>query len=939
MLKKRKVIFGALSLTLGMLIAFTSCNHNKSGNNPNNPNNPDNPVNPNKAKSLIEKIAVESANGYDLVRYPGQEMKVKAAGKTAISMGVYLNSGLDTDAAKVTVTLGGNTLDFKPFNQQRAAICDDVKGITAEPQEVKVRVTLGEFFDEKTFMIKEFDESTLATDLKLESLLIGTTDIKDQIANSLMRWRIYDKTDNKVKLTASLSKDLSAATIIVNEKAIPIELGVDKKTVEYEVEFEPNSIKRISFIFSAEGTKELKTNEFALIYTNTVFATVSVDATGRAQEVTDTDLIGGNLTYEECTVTEPKIIVSILKNGKKGAGKGQIKKVTVDGNEVNIEIKNQGQDSEETVATWVCNPALANPGETKTVKVHVEGVGFDSNGAEVANDPLDFSVTFKLVQPISAELSVDADGKGFEKVSEGNERRVYDQNVKIKLVSAVDLEDVAFKGYKDADGKTPEFELTGKEAIALVKLADTGATPSTLKIVAKAKNKSDTTFTVKLRYTAQDDPIKIGKFSFANGSVERKPDPSGAARMTSERATLYILVGQETEEITSIKINDKEMLDKTAYSDPLGIIESAKGVSHQGQQGGTNLNAVIVIGKDDMQLDHNYEFTVSLAGRSKDGHNLTAKTVGPIKVRLPDYGNDNTDFRNFSEDDSMDILLINKVYHENDKAKMFYNYYGIKAFDAAVFTKNPKATVEGFWYKLDAGHTELRKIASDPNPKTTYAENWIEFKPTDTVYGRTKWGFGLDFENEKLKGNGIGVLLYVRAADGVTTSMRGKGSEIGTVRGPYWKEFKEVNLSASFEKLDNNIGWAEGWKDKKQVIDTLEIKKSEWSTLQDNKIYFRAATSPWVKENGEVTMKYHLFRDKGVGNLPDKISDFVNLQGTSEYPNVDNRFTLDVSSLTEGGSMEVDIPVYLDGYVQGSKTPFSAQVFTRKFTIKRLSTD
>ena len=70
MLKKRKVIFGALSLTLGMLIAFTSCNHNKSGNNPNNPNNPDNPVNPNKAKSLIEKIAVESANGYDLVRYP-----------------------------------------------------------------------------------------------------------------------------------------------------------------------------------------------------------------------------------------------------------------------------------------------------------------------------------------------------------------------------------------------------------------------------------------------------------------------------------------------------------------------------------------------------------------------------------------------------------------------------------------------------------------------------------------------------------------------------------------------------------------------------------------------------------------------------------------------------------------------------------------------------
>ena len=948
MLKKKKW-FGALSLTLGILVVLASCNLGKNPGNvpskPDNPSNPDTPPANCTPKVLIEEIAVESGNGFKTVTYKGCEMSV--SGNTA--MRVTLKAGVKAENAKMTAKLGDAVVEFPAFEIDGRGFASTtlqvLKGVTAEFKEMKIRVTVDTFYDDWNFKIKEFDESSLDTDLKLNSFKIADGEVKDKILSQIMTWRINNpgKDTAKVKMTASFSKDLKSITMIVNGKAEPVELGADRKEMAVEVEFEKNSTKKFSFIFQAEGSRDLNVGPFTLIFTNTVWSQVFVEAGGREQPVNDVDLMSGNvLEYNECTVSTPKIILKAFKQGGRGVGPGKITKVTVDDVEVTINTENQGQPHEEYTATWICNPELATPGESKTVKVHIEGVGFDNAGAEVAKDPWDFSVKFTLVKFIEATLSVKADGNDFEELREGNSKRVYDQNVIIKLATKGEgLTDVVFKDYKDADGKTPDFELNGTEATASVKLADTEFKPSKLKIVAKADGRTDTTFVAQLRYTAKDDPFSVGFVNFRQGDLVMENGKikleDGVALMTKERARFQILAGQNVKEITSIKINDKEMLEKEAYTDPLGIIEKAT-ISSISGPGGTSLNALIDIGKDGMDFNKVHEITVSLAGKTADGHNLSEVKLPTFKIKLPDYGNECTDWWTPYTDGSMELIEREPiVYHPDDKAKMFNNYYGVKSFKAAVFPKNPRATVKGFWYKLDGANTEMARIFKDGEGKNS--DNWIQFETKDTNYGKCKWCFEIDLDSEKMKNCGIGLFLYVVSADGSKKNAL-NGNEAGTVRGPLWKLYRKLNVSCSFTKLGNDIGWDDvgdkpGWNKQMQVIDKLDISKENWNKIVDNKLYFRAVTYLWIKSG--LTMKYHLFRDKGEGALPTGISDFICLEGTPEYPNFDNRFTLDVSGLEEGQSKIVEIPLYLDGFIQGSVTPFSAKVFTRKFTINRLN--
>lgn len=911
MLKKEKFLFGALTLTLGILTVLISCNHDR--NKPSN--SPDNPSVNSQTKELIFAINVKSGNGDASVLYNGSEVNVK----DNVGMQVVLKKGVDFENAVLTAKLGNEEVKFSAFKDDwsgRAyAVCNDVKGVTDQMKEMKIRVTVGSDYDERSFNVKKFDEGTLDTDLTLTSFKIGEKEVDNIMSRST--YRLYDPSSNEIKFTAELSKNLKEAKIIINGKESTIELGADKKKAEKKIGFKKNSITRISFVFKAEGSKDVTIEPFAIVFTNTVYPTVYVQTVeGRPQEVHDFDLMSGELVYDKCTTTTPKIIIKAPKSGKR-----KITKVTVDGVDVNVETQNPGAD-EVYEATWTCNPPLEKAGESKTVKVHVEGGVLDDAGTFTEKEPWDFTVKFTLVQLIDASLQIKVGSGNFEDLKE--EKRVYDQNVKIKVISKEDdLTDVVFKNYKDADGKIPDFEVTGKEAVASVKLADTGFVPSELTIIAKAEGKTDTKLTAHVRYTAKDDPLGVFQRTFGTGDVEPNSDPQNEPfRMTKEKATLYALVSRNCKRITSIKINNKEMLGQPAYSDPDQIVESAKFTAEQGQ-GGLSVNAVIVVGKDNMPLDHDYTLNISLEGETADGRRLTEAKLPPVKFRLPDYGNNCTDWRSpFSGGKDMDLLIVSKTHHPDDKAQLYYNYYGVQSVTAAVFPKNPRAKVEGFWYKGDNPSSELKKILEEQD-KSKYEKNYIKFKEIDTIYGKCKWGFTLDFDSEDMKNLGIGLYLYVIAADGTTTNKKSYTGSV--VDSPFWQLFRRLDISCSFEKLADDVAWGTeenpGWNKKMQVTDLVEI--DNWDTnVKDNKLYFRATTYGWNE-----SIEYHLFRDKETDSLPSYISEFKNIPTGVRH---DNRFTVDVSTLTtSGSSLTVEIPVWLHN------NNFSGNVFTRKFTIKR----
>ena len=909
MLKKTCVWFGALSLAF--LMMFASCKHDGKGGG----NKPPAPVPEHKDPiDLISKVRVESGNGIVEVLYEGAEINVKGQ----VALQVILQKGIMADDAKISATFGGESVSFSDFQEQyfgAAALLQNLQGVTVEAKEMVIEVKVGENVNKRCFKIKMLDEATLP-ELKLESFKIGNEEVTDRITEG-PTWRIYDPSSNKIKLTATMSRNLKEAVIIINGKTKTLSLDdANKKEVVAEVEFEKNSIKNIAFVFKAEGAKDFAINPFTLIFTNTVAPIVTIEAARWPDQVSDEQLILGKLAYPKCMTQEPKIIVkSFISYGNK------ITKVSVDG--VDVEIK--ADNPNVPTATYTLNPPLEKAGDTKTVKVRVEGVFINDKGEEIEKEPLEFDVTFTLVQFIEATLQIK-EGAGAWQDLQG-EKRVYDQNVKIKLVAREDdFTDVRFKNYIDADGNTPDFDIAGKEATASIKLKDTKLVPSTIKIIAEANDRTPTEFVAMIRYSVDDDPLGVFTYRFDYGDIEKQNDPDGTVKMTRLRATVRVLVSQNCDEITSIKINDAEVLNKSPYSDPEKIVESAKSTATSGP-GGKSVNAVIVIGNDNMKKDHVYTLNISLAGKTADGHNLTHTKLPPLKIKLPDHGDSNTDWLSPYGSNAMDLTIVSADYHKDDQAKTYWNYYGVQRITAAVNPKNPEATVEGFWYKHDTGNTEWTKIINAGKDDPEWKNRYFTFKEVDTITGHSKWGFDLDLTTADKEGLGISIYLYVVAKDGTTNKKT--WPEFDLVNFPYQQNFRKLDLSASYTKLGDNIGWANGWKDAMQLTDTLKV---DWEQCKDSKkLYFRATTYQWSAD-----LEYLLFNH--APQAP--ISEFVCLENAN-YPYFDNRFTLDVSALETQNEMVVEIPVYLrqvikdptTGAVTGEK--FRANVFTRKFTIKK----
>jgi len=912
---KRNFLTGFLIASIFGLLLM-GCPQSQGGGNKPNPNNPDVPT----TKGLIAKVAIQSGNGYKEVPYSGAELNTKAK----VQMAVFLKDGLDADAANIDVKLGGVTVAFSAFSDQgyggARSMCENVQGITAEAKEMIITVTLGNVTDTFSLKLKELDEATLQ-EIILDSFKIGSTDVVTSIMQGSPSWRFYDPESNKATFIATLSQDIKEAIMIVNGKQNMFQpTAEDKKVVKAELEFEKDSVKVITFVFKAEGCRDLSLNPFSLTFTNKVNAVVIVDATGRGQgrELTDAELMSGKIEFNKCMTTEPKIVVKALK-----ARKAKLTLVSIDGVNQEIRTENPGEN-EEYVATYTLNPPLTKAGDKKTVKLHVEGVEFGKDSAELPKDALDLEISFTLVQFIEAELQIEADGKPYTKLQEGH--RVYSPSIKLKVISKDDLGDVVVKDYKDADDKVPEFEITGKEAVVNLKLKDTGMIPTTFKIVLTAREKTDTTMIVSLRYTAQPDPLGIAFISFASGSVEKELDSDGSYLMTGEEAKLYILLSRNVKELTSMKVNDAEVMGKQK-ADPDQIVLDAKFESTQGM-GGKNNNAIFVFGGDKMEQGKAYEIKISLAGVDEDGRVLSEVTLKPQKIKMPIFDKSSTDWRSpyGGDSDNMEFIEISKAFHESDTAQIFYNYYGIKSYTFGVRTKNPKATVKGIWYRHDTTCKERDEILNATDGENgKYKNHYLQFSPQETLIGKCKWCTTLNFDDLDKKDYGISVYLWVESEDGTKTTK--KVACDNTIHTPWEQNFRRLDVMCDYTKHANNVGWGDdknpGWNKSIPVVDKAEI---EMSKVQGNKVYFRATTFGWVKGQ----MEYHLFND----SVQSPISDFIRIEDANGW-NFDNRFTIDVSELSTKEEIEVSIPLWMKSLISGKE--FMANVFTRKFKIVKKS--
>lgn len=921
-MKKNFLFKVFVSLIIGL--SLTGCPQNGQQSGVDNQDNPDTPV----AKKIIATVAVASENGQKTVPYVGA--LVNSKGKTQVQ--VTLEQGIEADGAKLVAKFAGEAVEFTPFQETWRGVqsmCDEVKGITAEAKEMVITVTYGKAVDTFKFMLKSLDETTLQQ-ITLNSFKIGENEIKDKVLDqwSQNTWRIYNPSSNTIKFTATVDKDLKQAIMVVNGKETIVQPNsADKKLIEAEVEFEKNSTKTIVFVFQADSCKDLNLSAVTLTFTNKLNSEITVEATQRGgRTLTDAEVMSGSVEFSKCMVTEPKIIVKARKN--RGA---KLTKVTVDG--VDVEVKTEGSgENEEYVATYSLNPPLEKAGDKKAVKVHIEGV--DAKDLSPKEDT-DLEVVFTLVQFIEASAEIKADGKPFVALQE-NGHRVYSPEVQVKLISKDnDLTEVVVKDYKDADGKIPEFETSGKEATASFKLADTGVAPTTFKVVLSAEGKTDTTKTISIRYTAQNDPLGVGFMQFSQGHVERDKDDEGCAVMVGDSATLFILVNRNVKEFTSMKVNGVEVMNKPAQSDPDKIVTEATMSQTQGP-GGTNTNAVFVFGGDKMEQGKAYTLTISLAGKDEDGHVLSETTLPPLKIKQPVFGKDNINWRSPYSSDDMDLIIVSKSHHPDDKAELFWNYYSVQNITFSCNPKNPKAKVKGFWYRHDASCKERDLILADPAEENgTYANHYLTFSEMDTIIGKSKWCATLNLESEEMKGYGISVYLWVVSEDGSKTSKNNKNTDekynkIDTV---FEQNFRRVDIACSYTKLGNDVGWLNGWDKAIQVTDKAEIDTAQ---VVDGKVYFRATTFGWYKGGAAsgFEMEYHLFNDAPTS----PISDFINIDDKPGHYHHDNRFTVDVSSIKDGAigsEMTVEIPVFMKSNMQGKE--FMANVFTRKFKIVKKS--
>lgn len=905
----------SFGLMLCLISIFVSCkNPSSAGNQGKNPApapapSPDAP----EKADLIANVGVVSENGKEFA-FTTVTTNVKGATRVFV---VIKNGEFDLDDIKVSGTFNGQALKFADIEEwSRTAASSELQGVDATEKEVTIEVKLGNKVDSRSFKIRMLDEETLE-ELNLETFTIGESTNAIALATKGGSFRIYDKNSNKVKFTATFNKDVTKAILIENEKEKTVSpTEADKKKVEVEIEFAKDEVKQLAFIFQAEGCKDYRIKTFTLTFTNKANFGVQVRA-GRAIDLSEETLFSGKVEIPQCSVVDPEIVISASLN--RGA---RITKVTIDDADITVKKENEDTDRETTSATWKLDPPFANPNEEKTVRVRVEGASVQLN--ESTNqyeatpcEPLNFEVKLTFLQDIKAKLEINP-GDGWIDIKDGH--RLYDQDVTVRVTAEEDdLEEVEVKG-TDADGKTPEVSIDGKVATIAIKLKDDLVKPSKFKVILKAKDKANTTKAFSLRYSATNDPLTIGGASFGPGELQvdadRKyiMDDDKALKMTGTKLRAWILAGQSCKDITSIKINGTEALDQTNIGDDQ-VVQSCV-VTKSSGPGGTSVNAVFVFGGDSIQVGKVYELSIVMEGMSNDNKPLTACQPIPLKFKLPNYGNDNTNWRKESvSDDAPKLTVVSFTRHAKRKSLEFFNDYDTTAIKAFLNPENPKATVEGFWYDYSLGGAEKTKILN--GDKTTYQKHYLTFtEGTGVETGvNSKWCFSLDFNSPDMAGKSIGVVLYVISAD---------GSKINKDGANEWAPGYDKPFEISFRRTHGYFGYDADIKQSnvREFASDIEISKAQ---IHDNKVYFLFATYSW-----DPLTTYSLFTADDQATPESKILNLAKLEGKDHW----YKFALDVSDLDLSGTTEkeVSIPILMNWKKAGEE--FNEVVFTRKFKVK-----
>lgn len=806
---------------------------------------------------------------------------------------VFPSDNIDAEALKVSGSFGGEDVKFnlRDEGMSKYFFTDELSGNVNDVKEAVVNASLGSVSNKKTFKVK-FGDSSLP-EMNLVSFKIGSQDVTGGIKNS-PTWRLFDAETNKVKFSGSTDYDLSSVLVSINGKEIKGKIGaVEKKQFEFFIDFEKDKVTNIFIVFKSESAKDCRIPLFTMIFTNQTNTIISVDAAGMFNDMSE-EMIFSKKAHFNVMQTEPKIKVRALK-----ARKDKITKVTVDGEEVNIEDK-----SDASEAVYTLKPALTKAGEKRTVKLRIEGEKIDGSGV---CDVTEMDITFELVQFIQAQSFIDS-GSGYEQYT-GSTVRVYIPNVKLKITADKDLKDAVLQGYQDADGTVPDFEISGKDAVVSLNLKDTGMEPLNFKVILKAEDRTDTVLRMSLRYTAQDDPLSIFQSMFERSHIDwklsKRPEDNGGVALyvcNDEEAVWYALLGRDVDNLTSVKVNGNEVFNTSG----VGIIKKAELSTNSGP-GGVSKNLVITFGN--FEKDKEYDVEIEAAGTSTKGKNLAPAKLPKFKIKMKSYAANDCTWRPIFNDGTPTILddPSARVYSEGNWDKATYNEYGIKSVKLMVIPNNPKAKVKGYWYI----------ISGDENKPTSDSdERWIkDFEKGEILGFKSDYCFTLNLK-ENLP---MGIKLWVVAEDGITSSENYTGNDASMK--PLGQLFNYVKVYWDYNAIPDPIPPSQ--------INSLNTIGSETtvdkSRIQGDKLYFRAVTFTSQPN-------YRLYKIKPAEN--GIIKDFVHKDPNGlayEY-----RFTVDVSKLTDNSLQELELalPVYIIRPNETEPSKKETLCFTYKGKIK-----
>lgn len=829
--------------------------------------------------SLLKRIRLEEDVTYKTITVSSQgETDVYSNGvKIIVDLPAHI---LEPEKVQVTGKFGTEDIVFTYHPQYKLFFTENhIPGNAGEVKEGIVNASLGAQKDKKTFKVKFCDPAI--ADMNLVSFSIGKSDVTGRIMHS-PAWRIFNDEKNEINFSGEMDKDLSKVIVNINGKEVDAVIsGDNKRAFKFSINMEKDVVTEISLTAKAEGAKNFYIPVFTLIFTKQTNIIVSVNTDGYPTNLTDAVLFSKKAFFKTGK-TDPEIKVTALK--ERG---DKITKVTVDGQSLNI-----ADTPESTEAVYTVSPAMTAAGEKKTVKLRIEGEKIDGSGI---CDPTEMEISFELEKFIQGQVYIDS-GEGFTELNSYSSR-VYNPNIKLKITSDDPFTDVVLKDFKNTDGTVPEFEVIGKIATVNMVLPDTGEKFTKFSVILKAEGKTDTTLKLNLRYSAQPDPLPIGFIQFSHGDVDNnlsKPNEKPALWvLMEEEATLFMLLGRDVNEVTSIKVNNVDCLGTNEYPDPDRIIKKAE-ITSISSPGGVSKNAVIHFGN--VPSDKECTVQIELSGKDNKGRAFAPTKIPLFKVKSKHYEKDDCSWRALYSDGSSGILAdsANAVFDEGNWDKVHYNEYGIKSIDMLVKPNNPKAKAKGYWFIPNGDENE---------PTDENDQRWIKFEKKDISGVSSKFGFKLDTKygtNQPLS-----IKLWVESEDGTKNSKDiVSGNSMDPVRALFL-DFNYIRVYWSYTPIPDTLT-PEAVNALNKMTDTIEIEKTQ--VAKGNKLYFRAVTF-------SSTPNYRLYEIKPSKKPAEDaiIDDFVNKDPFNDGSNHEYRFTVDVSKLKNGSAqnLELILPVHI----------------------------